>query len=303
MIEKPEIGVLAEQILHLVDYITKIKAELAAIKHPKSSVDHFNTVAEQLNTICESTEEATNTIMESAEEIMGSVDEISANVKYPEAQATCSAIYDKTNKIFESCSFHDLTGQRISKIVRIMNRLESTLDTLVEIVGPEGLVDMPMDGDETIEDVIGMRDGDVAMHGPQVVGKEVSQDDIDALFGEGTPAPAAEVSQDAIDNMFDTPTAPAAPAAPAAKEEAASASASQDEIDSMFDTPAAPAAAPKAEPASASSTQDEIDSMFDAPAAPTPEPEAAPAAKKKEEAPTPAPGAEVSQDDIDKLFG
>ncbi len=298
MSEQPQMDVLAEQILHLVAYITKIKKELAAIKHPKSSVDHFNTVAEQLNTICESTEEATNTIMESAENIMGYVDEISANVKYPDAQTSCSNIYDKTNKIFESCSFHDLTGQRISKIVRIMNRLEGTLDKLVEIVGPEGLESMPVDGDETIEDVIGMRDGDIAMHGPQTTNEKVSQDDIDALFGGGDGAPAAgeAASQDAIDNLFDSP-------APAA-EEAPKAEASQDDIDNMFDSPPAPAAEPAAAPApGAEASQDDIDSMFDSP--PAPAEEAAPPAEEKKKAPAAdlPSGGEVSQDDIDKLFG
>lgn len=292
MAEQPKNDVLTVQILQLVDYITKIKAELAAIKHPKSSVDHFNTVAEQLNTICQTTEEATNDIMESAENVLNAVDELSANVKYPDAQASCNTIMNSTNKIFESCSFHDLTGQRISKIVRIMNRLESTLDSLVEIVGPDGVADMPVDGDETIEDVIGMRDGDVAMHGPQATGQEVSQDDIDALFGPTPSAPPAQASQDDIDSMFDTPAAPAAP----------SGQASQDDIDSMFDTPAAPEPAPVAESAPATSTvsQDAIDSMFDAPMAPPAAP--APAAKPAPAADTSAKK-EVSQDDIDKLFG
>lgn len=259
MVDQPQSDMLSEKILQLVEYITKIKSELAAIKHPKSSVDHFNTVAEQLNTICNTTEEATNDIMESAETVLNAVDELSANVKYPDAQASCKTIMDSTNKIFESCSFHDLTGQRISKIVRIMNRLESTLDSLVEIVGPAGVAEMPMEGDQSIEDVIGMRDGDVAMHGPQVSGKEVSQDDIDALFG---PTPSAP----------DTPT-----------------QSSQADIDSMFDTPAAPAKAPA--PATANASQADIDSMFDTPA---------PAAKPAVAA---DPKKEVSQDDIDKLFG
>lgn len=261
-----QMEILAEQIRHLVIYITKIKAELAAIKHPKSSVDHFNTVAEQLNTICETTEDATNTIMESAEGILTAVDELSANVKYSEAQKSCNTIMDSTNKIFESCSFHDLTGQRISKIVRIMNRLEGTLDSLVEIVGPEGLEEMPINSDETIEDVIGMKDGDIAMHGPQTSSEAVSQDDIDALFGNASPAPAAkQVSQDDIDSMFDSP----APAAPKKEEPASSASVSQDAIDSMFDNPTS-TPAPKEEkpkekvelPKGGEASQDEIDKLF-----------------------------------------
>jgi len=263
---KPQLDILTDQILLLVDYITKIKQELAAIKHPKSSVDHFNTVSEQLNTIVQTTEDATNTIMESAEDILNQVDDLGTKIKYSEADNSFNAIVDSTNKIFESCSFHDLTGQRISKIVRIMTRLENTLDSLVEIVGPKGLEEMPVNDDETIEDVIGMKDGSIAMHGPQVTGQEVSQNDIDALFGGG--GSTAEASQGDIDALFDTP-------APAKEQ-------SQDDIDAMFDTPD-PAPAP--------------------PSTPSPAPAADPAPKKVA-APAAMPsGGDVSQDDIDKLFG
>jgi len=273
MQDDKQLKVLGEQIHHLVRYITKIKTELAAIKHPKSRVDHFNTVADQLNTICESTEDATNTIMESAEDILNNVDELSGKIKYDEAQTTFNAIQDNTNKIFESCSFHDLTGQRISKIVRIMNRLEGTLDSLVEIVGREGLAEIPMDEDETIEDAIGMHDGDIAMHGPQTAGQEVSQDDIDALFGGGGSGPCAgeDVSQDAIDSLFDN--APAQPEKPAPAQEPVS----QDDIDNMFDN---------ADPTPPPSKEEK--------------PKKAPAKQKED---VPAAGKEVSQDDIDKLFG
>lgn len=254
---KPQLDILTDQILLLVDYITKIKQELAAIKHPKSQVDHFNTVSEQLNTIVQTTEDATNTIMESAEDILNQVDDLNDKIKYTEAGTSLNAITDSTNKIFESCSFHDLTGQRISKIVRIMTRLENTLDSLVEIVGPKGLADMPVDDDETIEDVIGMKDGNIAMHGPQVVGEEVSQNDIDALFGDG--GSGAQASQGDIDALFDTP-------APSKEQ-------SQGDIDAMFDTPAP---------------------------APTPEKKSAPTPKAAPDMPS---GGDVSQDDIDKLFG
>jgi len=275
MQDHKQLKVLGEQIHHLVRYITKIKTELAAIKHPKSRVDHFNTVADQLNTICETTEDATNTIMESAEDILNNVDEISGKIKYDEAQTTFNAIQDNTNKIFESCSFHDLTGQRISKIVRIMNRLEGTLDSLVEIVGREGLAEIPVDEDETIEDAIGMHDGDIAMHGPQSAGHEVSQDDIDALFGGDGNGPCAgeDVSQDAIDNLFDN-TPAKTPNTPAQEPKT---SVSQDDIDNMFDKPGDTPPAPKQE-----------------------KPKAAPAKKTED---IPAAGKDVSQDDIDKLFG
>ena len=62
----------------------------------------------ELEAIVASTEKATGTIMDAAEEIM-SADATSEN--YVES------INDACMRIFEACSFQDITGQRITKVV------------------------------------------------------------------------------------------------------------------------------------------------------------------------------------------
>ena len=172
---------LGSEILKLFNYMEKIKTELAAIKHPKADMDHFTRVTQQLESIVETTEGATDAIMGATEEIMGKLDALGEKIEDEEAQNDLADIFNSTNKIFENCSFHDLTGQRISKIVRVMDRIEDSLAELVKVVGKESLADVPL---ADVEDPMDEdHDDGVPLHGPQSEGEGISQDDIDKLFG------------------------------------------------------------------------------------------------------------------------
>ena len=170
---------LKAEVVRLFDAIQKIKSEIAAIKHPKSDFDHFNTVADQLQAIVGSTEMATNDIMEATEVILSATAEAEADGTSEDARkAALQRITDSTNHIFESCSFHDITGQRISKIVKTMNLIEGTLNSLVVLVGEQGLAALPME-------VRKVDDTDVEgepLHGPALGSEGFSQADIDKLF-------------------------------------------------------------------------------------------------------------------------
>lgn len=170
---------LKKEVVHLFEHLQKIKEEVASIKHPNSNIDHFGTVADQLTAIAKATEDATETIMESTEGINNVLTELREQIKYAGAAYYFDRIADKIGLIFESCSFQDITGQRITKIIKEMNLIEGTLNSLVVILGERGLAALPLD-EKKIDD--GSK-GDIAMQGPQLSGKGVSQDDIDKLFG------------------------------------------------------------------------------------------------------------------------
>src|SRR5215469_10551521 len=82
------------------------------------------------------------------------------------------ALMDAVTNIYEASAFQDITGQRITKIVRALQSLENKLNSLVCAFGPlEGGEDAPA------------RDGDAALlNGPQLEKNASSQTDIDALF-------------------------------------------------------------------------------------------------------------------------
>lgn len=168
---------LSRQVVQLYEYMERIKEEIAAVKHPDAPVDHFNKVADQLNAIVQATEDATNSIMEATEETGAIAEEIKRLVDDEKVNERLDRIIANSNSVFEACTFQDITGQRISKIVTTMNLLEGTLSSLVVIIGKDGIAALPVKEEHV------SNDGDAPLDGPALEGEEsVSQDDIDAMF-------------------------------------------------------------------------------------------------------------------------
>lgn len=176
-ITKAQYEELSRQIVQLYEYMERIKSEIAAVKHPNAPVDHFNKAADQLDAIVQATEDATNTIMEATEATSEMAQSLKDRIRVAEVDDDLDKIIENSNKVFEACTFQDITGQRIGKIVKTMNLLEGTLSSLVVIVGKDSIAALPVKTEDKPT-----RDG-VVMDGPALEGEEsVSQADIDALF-------------------------------------------------------------------------------------------------------------------------
>jgi chemotaxis protein CheZ len=85
-------------------------------------------------------------------------------------------IVDSTNKVFEACAFQDLTGQRITRVIKSLQFMEDHINRLVRMWGKEELARM------AAELAVQNATPDL-MEGPQRSGVAISQDDIDKLFG------------------------------------------------------------------------------------------------------------------------
>jgi len=176
-INKAQYDELSRQIVQLYEYMERIKSEVAAVKHPNAPIDHFNKAADQLNAIVEATENATNTIMEATEATSSIAESLKDRIRIAEVSDDLDKIIENSNHVFEACTFQDITGQRIGKIVKTMNLLEGTLSSLVVIIGKDSIAALPVRVDED------PKDGEVSMDGPALDGEEsVSQADIDAMF-------------------------------------------------------------------------------------------------------------------------
>ena len=156
-----QLNALRAEIAKLYDYLQRIKHEIASIKHPRSEIDHFTKVADQLTAIVAATEEASNIIMESSKTIQETVSEMSEMVRYAEAQGHYDQITNAVNRIFEACAFQDITGQRISKIIKTMNLIEGTIASLIVIVGVNDVIPLPVSADDPLK-----RDDGVGLYGP-----------------------------------------------------------------------------------------------------------------------------------------
>jgi chemotaxis protein CheZ len=94
----------------------------------------------------------------------------------PEAQAQIS---DSVTKIFEASNFQDITGQRITKVVKTLRYIETKVHGLLAAFGDqiEHYVPEPEPVPETEEDA-----DKKLMNGPQMPSAANSQADIDAIL-------------------------------------------------------------------------------------------------------------------------
>jgi len=172
---------VTEELTAIAREISSMKTEIAQLQAKDMTSNRIPDAGRELDAIVEATEDATNTIMEAAEEIMS-------------ADPTNFAAYQElvSNKmiaIFEACTFQDITGQRISKVVSTLNYIDERVSDFVSRLRiPDGF-ETP--SEETAEE---RRKRELILHGPQMAGQGVSQTDVDAMFPD---------AQADIDKLFD----------------------------------------------------------------------------------------------------
>ena len=168
---------LEKEIIGLFNNIQRIKEELASVKHPSADQDMLGSAADQLNAIAEETTDAAHEIMSAIEAIDEINQELMKQIKYGGAKAYFEDIGANVSRVYEACTFHDITGQRLSKIVRTINAIEGALNSLVVIVGKDSIAALPVDAAN-----LNRMDGDIELAGPALEGEAMDQDDIDKLF-------------------------------------------------------------------------------------------------------------------------
>ncbi len=151
--------------------ITTMKEKLVELRIADMRNDRIPAAGRELDAIVDATETATNTIMTAAEAIMCA--DPSDHDGYQ------AVVNDNVVKIFEACSFQDITGQRISKVVSTLNHLDGRITRLVDRLKQIRIDEPDLPVEETAEE---RRKRELILHGPQLQGEGVSQDDIDALL-------------------------------------------------------------------------------------------------------------------------
>lgn len=164
---------LYRELESLAQFIHQAKAEIARIRPDEISAQHIPTATDELDAIIAATEEATGAILDSAEAIEERISAMPSEC----GEKVSAAV----TKIYESCNFQDITGQRISKVVGALQSIESKVDALIDAFGGElGAAIPPADSTGEAGE---QKDGEGGLlNGPQLVGDGISQDDIDALL-------------------------------------------------------------------------------------------------------------------------
>lgn len=167
---------LKSEFQGLLLYIQRVRQEIAAIRNPHEEDHQFGSMGEQLDAIVKTTEQATTTIMEAMENNDDAVDALRAQLSDPAQIALLDKISQNGMDVFEACSFQDITGQRVNKVVKSITYVEQRVEALVKVWGESELADVE------VEPAAEKTEVEALLNGPQLEGEGLSQDDIDSLF-------------------------------------------------------------------------------------------------------------------------
>ena len=151
---------------YLADFIQKARDEISGLQANDIKDTRLPGASVELDAVVRDTERATESIMSEAEKLM-SVE--------PTDLATYKAEVDAAMmRIFEACSFQDLTGQRVTKVISTLRHIE---ERVTKFAGALGVTDAAPK-----ESAADARAREQILNGPAMNGPATSQDDIDALF-------------------------------------------------------------------------------------------------------------------------
>ena len=114
---------LLSEVESLGRTIAAAKAEIAALRVDDITVSDIPFATDELDAIVAHTASATHAILETCETLDAVAERLDGE---PAAQ-----LQDATTRIYEACSFQDITGQRITKVVNTLKVIEAKVGQLV----------------------------------------------------------------------------------------------------------------------------------------------------------------------------
>ena len=158
------------ELREIAGYIETMRHEIGALQVNDLKNTRIPSAGEELDAIVQATETAANTIMECAEALM------SADASDPAAYK--ALVDERMLTIFEACSFQDITGQRIAKVVETLQHIEERVSRFADVMNAKDI-----DGFLTEhERARAERKEKFLLHGPQLAGGGVDQAKVDEMF-------------------------------------------------------------------------------------------------------------------------
>jgi chemotaxis protein CheZ len=148
--------------------VARAKQEIARLKVDDITDSHIPSATDELDAIVDHTAQATNEILDCCEVL----EQVAGRVPKADADALQGVI----TRVYEACSFQDITGQRIGKVVSALKAIEARVASITGRFMEARAEDPP-----TAEPVT---EGRRLAEGPQLPGAGVSQADIDRLLAD-----------------------------------------------------------------------------------------------------------------------
>jgi len=140
--QAPEgLGHLRRDLMEMATAIAQTRRDLAAMPAAMDGGTGAACDEGELESIVAMTEKATSDILGAAEKVQ----EIAWTLREQGVAAEpCDALDAHATDIYTACSFQDLTGQRIGKVIEVLNATEKRLDGLVDAWGLDDIEIKPV---------------------------------------------------------------------------------------------------------------------------------------------------------------
>lgn len=166
-----------DELNRLARIIDAARADIAAIRPDEVKQQFISTATDELDAIVQATADATNVIMDAAEKIESVMGALQGEV--------VDTLMEATTGIYEACGFQDITGQRISKVVKAIKQIEERIDVLLATFGGDGAASAAATKAQAkaaaAVQSAPTTDADL-LNGPQLKSKAKTQEEIDAML-------------------------------------------------------------------------------------------------------------------------
>lgn len=154
---------LLAEVEDLARTIATTRTELQRLDAGPFIAGHIPAATDELDAVVAHTASATDVILEACEMLENAC---------AAGQAVDAALVQRvTTSIYEACSFQDITGQRISKVVGTLKAIELKVGEILQVFGQGPAVESPPETS-------------TLTNGPQLPGLAMDQADIDALLAD-----------------------------------------------------------------------------------------------------------------------
>ncbi|WP_206365528.1 chemotaxis protein [Siculibacillus lacustris] len=181
---------LHDEFQSIIGEIGSLRRDIGGLRPDHMRFEKIPEAGSELDAVVEATELATGAIMTAAEDIMAA--------DASDSEAFKALVDDRMIVIFEACSFQDITGQRIAKVVKTLGWIEERLGMLSRTLKLSNV-----EGEAPPETDAERRDRELLLHGPQMKGEGVDQSMVDDFFAPKPKASTTTSDQNDIDALFD----------------------------------------------------------------------------------------------------
>jgi len=157
---------MQKELRGILKKIVTLRNEISKVHADDIANNRIPEMGKELSEVVKATEAATNSIMTAAETVLGAQDLAEAQYK--------ELVTNQMMEIFEACSFQDITGQRVTKVVDTVEVIEERIVVLCEMLDSQEKGTGPVLSDKE------QSKKDQLLSGPSSNG--VDQNAIDAMF-------------------------------------------------------------------------------------------------------------------------